>query len=145
MKQQSTVTRELERNILISLKDVQDRSGFVSGTDVEEIARSFDTSVADVYGIATFYSFLRLAPQGRHVVRICQSLPCHLKEGEAVRDRLVQILGIRPGETTPDGRFSLEATNCIGACDEAPAMLVDDEVRGNLTVDNIAGILESYR
>lgn len=145
MQQRSTLTRELERNILVSLKEVQDRAGFISATDIDAIARSFDTSAGDVYGVATFYSFLRLTPPGRHVIRICRSLPCHLKQGDEVRNRLVQVLGVNPGETTHDGRFSLEVTNCIGACDSAPAMLVDDEVRGNLTVDNIAGILESYR
>jgi NADH:ubiquinone oxidoreductase subunit E len=145
MTEGTAVSREQERNILISLKEVQDRSGYISGTAIEEIARSFDTSVADVYGIATFYSFLRISPPGRHIIRICQSLPCHLKEGEVVRKRLSDLLGINPGETTPDGRFSLEVTNCIGACDAAPAMLVDDQVRGNLTTDNIAAILESYR
>jgi len=145
MKEGTAVSREQERNILITLKDVQDRSGYISRTDIEEIARSFNTSVSDVYGVATFYSFLRVNPRGRHVIKICQSLPCHLKEGEAVRERLAEILGIGPGETTPDGRFSLEVTNCIGACDTAPAMLVDDQVCGNLTTDNVAGILESYR
>ncbi len=145
MQQQTTVTRELERNILISLKEVQDKAGYISAADIDSIARSFDTSAGDVYGVATFYSFLRLTPPGRHVIRICQSLPCHLKQGDDVRIKLLQILGVNPGETTPDGRFSLEVTNCIGACDSAPAMLVDDEVRGNLTVDNIARILESYR
>ncbi len=145
MKEGTAVSREQERNILITLKDVQDRSGYISATDIEEIARSFNTSVSDVYGVATFYSFLRVNPKGRHVIRICRSLPCHLKEGEAVRKRLSEILGISPGETTPDGRFSLEVTNCIGACDTAPAMLVDDQVLGNLTTENVAGMLESYR
>ena len=145
MKEGTTVSREQERNILIALKDVQDRSGYISGTDIEDLARSFNTSVGDVYGVATFYSFLRVSPAGRHIIKICQSLPCHLKEGEAVRKRLSEILGISPGETTPDGRFTLEVANCIGACDAAPAMLVDDQVRGNLTTENIAGILESYR
>jgi NADH-quinone oxidoreductase subunit E len=145
MKEGTTVSREQERNILIALKDVQDRSGYISGTDIEDIARSFNTSAGDVYGVATFYSFLRVSPAGRHVVKICQSLPCHLKEGEAVIKRLSEVLGISPGETTPDGRFTLELANCIGACDTAPAMLIDDQVRGNLTTENIAGILESYR
>lgn len=145
MKEASIVSREQERNILIALKEAQDRSGYISGTDIEEVARSFNTSVSDVYGVATFYSFLRVSPRGRHVIRICRSLPCHLKEGEAVRQRMAEVLGIAPGETTPDGRFTLEVTNCIGACDAAPAMLVDDRVCGNLTAENVAGILESYR
>jgi NADH-quinone oxidoreductase subunit E len=141
----STTSRQEQQNILIKLKEAQARSGYVSEQAVAEIAASYNTSLSDVYGVATFYSFLGVKPTGRHVIRICHSLPCHLKDGDSVRKRLGEILGIVPGETTADGRFSLEVTNCIGACDTAPAMLVDTDLIGNLTVENIGGILEAYR
>jgi NADH-quinone oxidoreductase subunit E len=138
-------SRAEQKNILIKLKEAQAISGYVSEQTVAEIAAAYNTSVSEVYGVATFYSFLCVKPTGRNVIRICRSLPCHLKAGEEVRQRLCRILGIAPGETTPDGRFSLEVTNCIGACDIGPAMLVNGELVGNLTVDNIGGILETYR
>jgi NADH-quinone oxidoreductase subunit E len=131
-------SRAEQKNILIKLKEAQAISGYVSEQTVAEIAAAYNTSVSEVYGVATFYSFLCVKPTGRNVIRICRSLPCHLKA-------LCRILGIAPGETTPDGRFSLEVTNCIGACDIGPAMLVNGELVGNLTVDNIGGILETYR
>ena len=141
----SAISREERKNILIELKASQAEAGYVSEQAVTEIAASYNVSVSEVYGVATFYSFLCVKPTGRNVIRICQSLPCHLKDGENVRKRLCEILGIEPGETTSDGRFSLEATNCIGACDMAPAMLVNGELVGTLTVENIGAILEAYR
>jgi NADH:ubiquinone oxidoreductase subunit E len=101
--------------------------------------------VGDVYGVATFYSFLSVRPMGRNVIRVCRSLPCHIKSAETVVDVLTRSLGITPGETTGDGRFSLELVNCIGACDHAPAMLVNGNLHGDLTPDGIAAILEEYK
>jgi NADH-quinone oxidoreductase subunit E len=145
MKEEAaSVSRDSQDNILISLKRIQSRRGYVAEEDIAEVAKSHGTSASDVYGVATFYSFLCVRPSGKYIIRICRSLPCHLKEGEAVRHRLIEILGIGPGETTGDGRFSLVLTNCIGACDTAPAMLVNDELRGNLNVDNLASILSQY-
>ncbi len=141
----SAISREDQKNILIKLKAAQAAAGYVSEQAMSDIAASYQTSVAEVYGVATFYSFLCVKPTGRNVIRICRSLPCHLKDGESVRKRLCGILGVEPGETTADGRFSLEETNCIGACDLAPAMLVNGELVGNLTVDNIGATLEAYR
>jgi NADH:ubiquinone oxidoreductase subunit E len=145
MIEETSIARDIRENILISLKAIQSKFGYISEADIAEVAKSYETSISDVYGVATFYSFLCVKPAGKNVIRICRSLPCHLKEGEAVRSRLIEILGIGPGETTPDGRFSLEVTNCIGACDIAPAMLINGEPRGNLTQDNIASILNEYR
>jgi len=143
-EQASAMSREQEKNVLIRLQEAQSKSGYVSQEDIAAIARAYDMSVSDVYGVATFYSFLRSKPAGRNLIRICQSLPCHLKGGDAVISKLTQLLGVQPGETTPDGRFTLEMTNCIGACDTAPAMLVNGEVVGNLTVESISAILEHY-
>ena len=141
----SAISREEHKNILVKLKEAQDESGYISEKAIGDIAASCNASVSEVYGVATFYSFLCVRPAARNVIRICQSLPCHMKGGEDVRKRLCEVLGIAPGEATADGRFSLELTNCIGACDMAPAMLINGELVGNLTVENIAGILETYR
>jgi len=130
--------------ILGMLKEKQRESGYVSRSSVSEIAQSLGLTLSEVYGVATFYSFLSVVPQGRHVIRICKSLPCYLKNAPIIIKAVQMELGIAPGEVTPDGRFSFELTNCIGACDEAPAMMIDNEVYGDLSPAKIAEILRSY-
>ena len=83
--------------------------------------------------MASFYAFLSTKPRGKHVIRVCKSLPCYLENAPMIVESVARSIGIKPGETTADGSFSFELTNCIGACDQAPAMLVDDTVYGNLT------------
>jgi NADH:ubiquinone oxidoreductase subunit E/Pyruvate/2-oxoacid:ferredoxin oxidoreductase delta subunit len=130
--------------LLGMLKTEQARSGCVSPEAVEEIAQVLGVGLTDAYGVATFYSFLSKRPLGRNVIRICRSLPCYLKNAPMVIDSVKKVLGIKPGETTPDGRFSFRLTNCIGACDKAPAMLVNHDVHGHLTPEKISSILNSY-
>ncbi|MBI4774764.1 MAG: NADH-quinone oxidoreductase subunit NuoE [Deltaproteobacteria bacterium] len=130
--------------LLSMIKEEQLNSGYVADKAMAEIARTLGLPVSDVYGVATFYSFLSTTPTGKHVIRVCESVPCCLRDAEMIIAQIRGELGIAPGETTSDGRFSLELTNCIGACDQAPAMLVDDEVHGGLTPENIVEILRSY-
>jgi len=94
--------------------------------------------------VATFYAFISIVPEGRNVIRMCKSLACDMRDGRMLLESLGQELGIGPGESTGDGKFSFELTNCIGACDQAPAMLVNEDVHGNLTPERISGILKSY-
>jgi NADH:ubiquinone oxidoreductase subunit E len=130
--------------LLDLLKSRLRTEGSLSPESFSEISRDLDLPLSEVYGVATFYSFLSTKPRGRHVIRICKSLPCYLKNGLGVIEAVSRAIGIGVGETTPDGRFSFELTNCVGACDKAPAMLVDDTVYGNLTPDTIVDILKSY-
>ena len=130
--------------LLGMIKEAQGKAGFVSKEAMSQMAASLGLCVSEVYGVATFYSFVSTRPLGRHVIRICKSVPCGMKGAETVAGWIGQALGIGPGETTADGRFSLELTNCIGSCDRAPAMLVDDEVYGGLTPERVSEILTSY-
>ena len=107
-----------------------------------ELAESLNISISDVYGVATFYSFLSTKPLGKNVIRICHSLPCYLKNYQTIVEVVEERLGIKPGETTKDGEFSLELTNCIGACDQAPAMMVNDTLHVNLTPTKVLEILK---
>jgi NADH:ubiquinone oxidoreductase subunit E len=135
----------MERTELLGIINAeQEKEGFVSEGAIAEIAESVGVNVGDVYGVTTFSSFLSTKPLGRHVIRICKSVPCFLKNGELIAASIEKELGIAPGETTSDGRFTFELTHCIGACDQAPAMLVDDEVYGELTPGKIKEILQSY-
>ena len=129
--------------LLNQIKEEQERSGYVSEGAMATMAQGFGVSVGEVYGVTTFYSFLSTEPLGRHVIRICKSVPCYLQDGETLAASIEKELGIAPGETTADGRFTFELANCIGACDQAPAMLVDDELHGNLTPAKIKEILQS--
>ncbi|MFH1382308.1 MAG: NADH-quinone oxidoreductase subunit NuoE [Chloroflexota bacterium] len=144
-KKKEAARRQQPASILLLLKEAQSQFGYVPETAIAEIAESLHVSVSDVYGVATFYSFLATKLPGKNIIRVCQSLPCHMKDSTTVIDSLFNILGIKPGETTPDRRFSMQLTNCIGACDEAPAMLINNDLHTNLTADKIAKILEGYK
>ena len=142
VRQKTSFQNEDHQNLLVLLKKAQEDFGYVTEEAIADIARSLDVSVSDVYGVTTFYSFLSKKPLGKYVIRICQSLPCYLKDSPMIIKCIMDELGIKPGETTPDGKFSLQLTNCIGACDKAPAMLINDEVYGDLTQERISQILK---
>ena len=126
------------------LKEEQRKSGFISKRALTEIAETAGVTLSEAYGVGTFYAFLSVEPLGRHVIRMCRSLSCDLKSGKMILEGLKKELGIQPGETTHDSRFSLALTNCIGACDQAPAILIDDDLHGNLTQEKMVEILRSY-
>lgn len=130
--------------LLVLLEEAQDKYGYLSRELLAELAESLGLSVSDVYGVASFYSFLLTKPLGRNVIRVCKSLPCYLKNSQIVMDYVEKEIGIRPGGTTADGRFSFELTNCIGACDKAPAMMINQDVYGDLTPEKMARILAKY-
>jgi NADH:ubiquinone oxidoreductase subunit E len=131
--------------LLVLLEVAQDRSAHVSRQTITELAESTGLSIGEVYGVVSFYSFLSTKPKGRNVIRICKSLPCLLKNAQVIIDSIRKELGIKPGETTADGKFSFELTNCIGACDKAPAMMINSDVHGDLTPKKIAKILKAYK
>jgi NADH-quinone oxidoreductase subunit E len=135
-------TREKLLNLLISR---QKTAGSLSVEALTEIARDLTIPLSEVYGVASFYAFLSTKPQGKQVIRVCKSMPCSLKHAPMIIAAVEHAIGIRPGQTTPDGQFSFELTNCIGACDQAPAMLINDTRYGNLTPGKITDILKSYR
>lgn len=142
--EKGSVTEKGRDALLGMIKEEQAKSGHVSEEAIFHMAESLALPVGDVYGVTTFYSFLSTKPLGRHVIRICKSVPCCLQDAEMMIDSIEEELGISPGDTTADGRFSFELTNCIGACDQAPAMLVDDEVYGHLRPGKISEVLRSY-
>ena len=130
--------------LLGMIKEEQAKTGLLSKDAMVRVAETLGLTVGDVYGVTTFYSFLSTWPMGRHVIRVCKSVPCCMKDAERLIGWVGKELGINPEETTPDGRFTLTLTNCIGACDQAPAMLIDDEVYGQLTPERISEILKSF-
>ena len=129
--------------LLALLQEEQEKTGHISEQFIEQTAKSSGLAVSEVYGVATFYHLLSTRPLGRNVIRVCKCVPCYLKNSQLVLETIQEKLGIAPGETTPDGRFSLLLTNCIGACDQAPAMLLNHDLHGSLSPDKITKILDA--
>ncbi|UCG10675.1 MAG: NADH-quinone oxidoreductase subunit NuoE [Dehalococcoidia bacterium] len=141
----SKVQETKQTDLLERLKQAQHRYGYLSEKTIARIAKALDMPIGEAYGVATFYSFLDTKPQGRNIIRVCKSLPCFLKDYQMITDSIEGEIGIKPGETTPDGRFSFQLTNCIGACDKAPAIMINSDVHSDLTPDKIAQILRAYK
>jgi NADH-quinone oxidoreductase subunit E len=131
--------------LLAKLKEAQLQHGYVSREFMAEAARSLQIPLSEVYGVTTFYSFLSTRPLGKYVIRICKSIPCYLKHAEMIIESVSHVIGVGPGQHTADGKFSFVLTNCIGACDMAPAMLINQEVYGHLTPEKITEILRACK
>lgn len=132
--------------LIKALHKLQDLSGhnFLSPQDIELAAEVFNIPVASVWGSVTFYSMFSTTPRGRHVIRVCESAPCHVVGAMNIVEALEKTLNIKVGETTKDGRFTLELASCLGVCGVAPAMMINQNVHGNLTVDNLRDSLNIY-
>ena len=136
---------EPEKSLLLLLEGTRDVFGYIPDHALTGLADQLGIPLVDIYAAATFYRGLPLKPMGKHVVKMCKSVPCYLKHNQPVIDAVVRELGIAPGHTSDDGLFSLELVNCIGACDKAPAMMIDDDVFGGLTPGKVREILAGYR
>jgi NADH-quinone oxidoreductase subunit E len=124
---------------------VQRHRGWVSDESIRDIADYLGMSTADVDGVATFYNLIRRKPVGRHVALICDSISCWIMGCDRVRDRLCTRLGTTLGGSTADGRFTLLPIVCLGACDHAPAIMIDDDLHTDLDPQRIDQILEQYQ
>jgi len=127
------------------LQAAQDIFGYVPMDVQEIIAEGLGTTLSEVYGVATFYSQFSLEPRGEYVIGVCLGTACYVKGSQKVLDRLAEELKIPVGRTTPDGRFTLNATRCLGACGLAPVMMVNEEVYGRLVPDDIPDIIAKYQ
>ncbi len=126
------------------LQKAQEIYGYLPEEVLEKIATETGVPMAEIYGVVTFYSQFALNPKGKYKISVCLGTACYVKGSGAVYNRLQQKLGIQGGECTPDGKFSLEACRCIGACGLAPVITVNDDVYGRLEVDDIDDILAKY-
>jgi len=143
-KETDSMDRKREE-LLTLLNDCQKQNGYLSKEKLEDLAKTVGLPLSEVYSVSSFYAFLTHKPTGKHVIRLCQSLPCYMKNTQSIVKAIEDLLVISPGQTTADGIFSLELVNCIGACDVAPAMLVDNDLHGHLNQQEIARILDSYK
>ena len=128
-----------------ALKIVQKHRGWVPDGAIEAIADVLGIPASDVEGVATFYSQIYRKPVGRHVIRYCDSVVCHITGYQGIQAALEQALNIKPGQTTADGRFTLLPTCCLGNCDKGPTMMVNEQTHVHLTPESIATLLEQYQ
>jgi NADH-quinone oxidoreductase subunit E len=130
--------------LIESLKIVQKHRGWISNESVDEIAEYLDMSAAEVDSVATFYNLIFRKPVGKHVILICDSISCYVLGYQKIYKALSDKLQIKFGETTPDKRFTLLPNVCLGCCDRAPALMVDEDLYRDVTIEQLDQILEKY-
>lgn len=131
-------------NLIQILNEVQETYGYIPENVQLEISKYLRMEMAEIYGVITFYARFTLKPKGKYNIAVCLGTACFVKGSERVLERVKQKLGIDVGQTTPDGKFSIEATRCIGACGLAPVFTVNDEVYGKATPELVDKVLDEY-
>lgn len=131
--------------LIMILSDIQREFGYVPLEVQEVVSQKTGVSVAEIYGVVTFYSFFNLEPRGKYIIGCCLGTACYVKGAQNVVDKFSDILGIGPGETTEDGMFSIDALRCIGACGIAPAVTINGEVYPKLDPKDCEKIIKKYR
>ncbi len=131
--------------LMMILSDIQKEYGYVP-VDVQEIvSEKTGISVAEIYGVVTFYSFFSLKPKGKYIIGCCLGTACYVKGAQQIIDKFSEILGIAPGETTEDGLFTIDALRCIGACGIAPAVTINGTVYPKMQVNQVQKVIDDYR
>ncbi len=131
--------------LMMILSAIQSEYGYIPLEVQELVSEKTGISVAEIYGVVTFYSFFSLEPKGKYVIGCCLGTACYVKGAQNVIDKFSEILGIQPGQTTPDGLFTLDALRCIGCCSIAPAVKVGDKVYPKMTPAQVAGVISEYQ
>ena len=126
------------------MQDAQEIYGYLPYEVQVMIAEGMDVPLEKVYGVSTFYAQFALSPKGEYNISVCLGTACYVKGSQEVLDKITEVVGITEGECTADGKFSLEACRCIGACGLAPVMMINDEVYGKLTAKEVPDILKKY-
>lgn len=131
--------------LMMILSDIQKEYGYIPLEVQELVSQRTGISVAEIYGVVTFYSFFSLKPKGKYVIGCCLGTACYVKGAQQVIDKFSEILGIQPGETTEDGLFTIDALRCIGACGIAPAVSINGQVYPKVSVSNVPNIVKEYK
>ncbi len=131
--------------LMMILSDIQNEYGYIPLEVQEIVSEETGIPVAEIYGVVTFYSFFSLEPKGKYVIGCCLGTACFVKGAQKVIDKFSDILGIKPGQTTEDGLFTLDALRCIGACGIAPAVMISGKVYPKVSVGQVQGIIDDYR
>lgn len=131
--------------LMMILSDIQKEYGYIPLEVQELVSERTGISVAEIYGVVTFYSFFSLQPKGKYVIGCCLGTACYVKGAQQVIDKFSELLGINPGETTKDGLFTIDALRCIGACGIAPAVSINGKVYPKVAVSAVKGIIDEYK
>lgn len=134
-----------EGALIQALHKVQNIYGYLPEEALKLVAQELDLPIADIYGVVSFYSLFSLKPKGEHVITVCTGTACYVKGAQNVLDRLAEELEVESGDTTSDGKFTLQSARCIGACGLAPVILIDGKAYGKMTPDDIPNILKQYK
>ncbi|MEN6496278.1 MAG: NADH-quinone oxidoreductase subunit NuoE [Thermoguttaceae bacterium] len=135
---------EPESQLIAVLHKVQAKCGYLGQAQLDSVAQLMQVPSAKVAGVASFYHYFRLQPRGRYLINVCLGTACYVKGADRVAEKLMSELGIRFGETSTDGMFTLEGARCLGTCGLAPVIMVDNEVHAQVTPDQVPLILEKY-
>ncbi|RDV84334.1 NADH-quinone oxidoreductase subunit NuoE [Ammonifex thiophilus] len=130
--------------LIAALLALQRHYGYLPEPALRTLAQELGVPLSKVYGVATFYAQFRLKPRGRHTVCVCLGTACHVRGSEQIFHALKRELGVEPGDTTADGRFTLEVVSCVGACSMAPVVVVDEETHGRLDPEKALALLKKY-
>ncbi|MCL4561751.1 MAG: NADH-quinone oxidoreductase subunit NuoE [Chloroflexi bacterium] len=126
------------------LNEINQQIGYLPAASLEKVSQALRIPKSQLFSSATFYRMLSITPRGRHVIQFCESAPCHVEGGRQVWHTILDELGILPGETSKDGRWTLETTSCLGICGVGPVLLVDEDIYGNVRPEQVAEILARY-
>lgn len=137
--------KEVRGGLIPVLHQIQNIYGYLPEEVLKEVSSELNIPMSEIYGVASFYSYFSLEPKGEHVIRVCLGTACYVKGAQLLIDKISQELNIGVNQTTPDGKFTLEATRCLGACGLAPVMVIGEKVYGRLTPDMIPDILKEYK
>ena len=131
--------------LMLVLSDIQKEYGYIPLEVQEVVSAKLNIPVSDIYGVVTFYSFFSLTPKGKYVIGVCLGTACYVKGGQNVIDKFCQVLNCKPGQTTEDGLFTVDALRCIGACGIAPAVSINGKVYSKVKVDEVTKIVNEYK
>ena len=143
--EQSRAKPHPESHLISVLHKVQETFGYLGTEQLNAVAQLLQVPTSTVSGVATFYHFFRLTPKGRHTISVCLGTACYVRGAQAVADRFKEELGVDYGETTLDGQFTLAGTRCLGTCGLAPVVMIDEDVHGGVTPDQVRVLLDKYR
>lgn len=127
------------------LQEIQERFEYLPEDAMKEVSKRLNIPLTEVYGVATFYHFFSLKPKGRYKIQVCEGTACYVKGAKRVLEKFEEILGIKVGEVTPDGKFSVESVRCIGACSHAPAIMINDQVYGRMNSEKVVQLVKSLK
>ena len=137
--------KEKKGGIIEAYHALQSEFNYISREALVEAARVFGISEAQAYGVATFYSYLSVEKRGKYIIRMCESAPCHVAGADELLKSIESLLGIKVGETTPDGKYTLELTECVGQCQATPVITINSEPVFNVTAKILPQILAAYK